>query len=49
MFALVLQAKKGKKAGKKATLSGAAKAGRKDDLDAYGDYNDYGGDFEDFM
>lgn len=46
-----LQAKKGKKAVKKATLSGAsAKAGRKEDLDAFGGGNyDYGDEFDDFM
>lgn len=46
-----LQVKKGKKAVKKATLSGAsAKAGRKEDLDAFGGGNyDYGDEFDDFM
>ena len=46
-----LQAKKGKKSGKKATLSGtSAKAGRKEDLDAFGSGNyDYQDDFDDFM
>ncbi|RMX56096.1 hypothetical protein pdam_00010404 [Pocillopora damicornis] len=45
------EAKKGKKAVKKATLSGAsAKAGRKEDLDAFGGGNyDYGDEFDDFM
>ncbi|XP_058945100.1 eukaryotic translation initiation factor 3 subunit J-like [Pocillopora verrucosa] len=45
------KAKKGKKAVKKATLSGAsAKAGRKEDLDAFGGGNyDYGDEFDDFM
>ena len=46
-----LQAKKGKKSAKKATLAGtSAKAGRKDDLDAFGGGNyDYGDEFDDFM
>ncbi|KAL9987006.1 hypothetical protein ACROYT_G001240 [Oculina patagonica] len=45
------KAKKGKKSVKKATLSGAsAKAGRKEDLDAFGSGNyDYGDEFDDFM
>ncbi|XP_020625916.1 eukaryotic translation initiation factor 3 subunit J-like isoform X2 [Orbicella faveolata] len=45
------KAKKGKKTGKKATLSGtSAKAGRKEDLDAFGAGNyDYGDEFDDFM
>lgn len=48
MFA---QTKKGKKSVKKATLSGtSAKAGRKEDLDAFGGGNyDYGDEFDDFM
>lgn len=43
--------KKGKKSVKKATLSGtSAKAGRKEDLDAFGGGNyDYGDEFDDFM
>lgn len=46
--------KKGKKSGKKATLSGgSAKGGRKDELDAFGGGGggnfDYGGEFDDFM
>ena len=46
-----MQAKKGKKSAKKATLAGtSAKAGRKDDLDAFGGGNyDYGDEFDDFM
>lgn len=45
------KAKKGKKSAKKATLAGtSAKAGRKDDLDAFGGGNyDYGDEFDDFM
>lgn len=48
---IFLQAKKGKKSAKKATLAGtSAKAGRKDDLDAFGGGNyDYGDEFDDFM
>jgi len=51
LFNSVLQAKKGKKSVKKATLSGtSAKAGRKEDLDAFGGGNyDYGDEFDDFM
>ncbi|KAJ7322015.1 Eukaryotic translation initiation factor 3 subunit J, partial [Desmophyllum pertusum] len=45
------KAKKGKKSTKKATISGtSAKAGRKDDLDAFGTGSyDYGDEFEDFI
>ena len=51
LFITLLQAKKGKKTGKKATLTGASvKAGRKEDLDAFGAGNyDYGDEFDDFM
>lgn len=51
LFNPVLQAKKGKKSVKKATLSGTStKAGRKDDLDAFGGGSyDYGDEFDDFM
>lgn len=45
------KAKKGKKSVKKATLSGtSAKAGRREDLDAFGAGNyEYGDEFDDFM
>lgn len=51
VFIIHLQAKKGKKTAKKATLTGtSAKAGRKEDLDAFGAGNyDYGDEFDDFM
>ena len=50
LFITLLQAKKGKKTGKKATLAGSAKAGRKEDLDAFGAGNyDYEDEFDDFM
>ena len=50
-FFVFSQTKKSKKAGKKVTLAGSsAKAGRRDNFDAFGGGNyNYGDEFDDFM